>query len=82
MFLFHTNCCAGQYHFLLCIQSIPGVEESAELSSSELASSRFFGDQKVSIPALLAVLCHKATRMNDDYLPPGCLSQEEHTEVV
>ncbi|KAE8286044.1 Sperm flagellar protein 2 Protein KPL2 [Larimichthys crocea] len=64
------------------VKSIPGVEESAELSSSELVSSRFFGDQKVSIPALLAVLCHKATRMKDDYLPPGCLSQEEHTEYL
>ncbi|TMS17707.1 Sperm flagellar protein 2 [Larimichthys crocea] len=64
------------------VKSIPGIEESAELSSSELASSRFFEDQKVSIPALLAVLCHKATRMKDDYLPPGCLSQEEHTENI
>lgn len=93
MFLFHTNYCAGQYHFVLCIQSMPSIEEATELSSSELdgeykeeeapsTSSSFLGDQKVSISALLAVLCHKVTKMKDDYLPPGCLSREEHTEVV
>ncbi|KAE8291851.1 UDP-glucuronosyltransferase 3A1 [Larimichthys crocea] len=69
----------------------PCQEEATELSSSELdgeykeeeapsTSSSFLGDQKVSISALLAVLCHKVTKMKDDYLPPGCLSREEHTE--
>lgn len=95
MFLFSTNYCTstGKYHCVLCIQSMPSIEESTELSSSELdgeyreaetpcASSSLWGEQKVSIPALLAVICHKVTKMKDDKpLPPGCLSQEEHTEV-
>ncbi|TKS78280.1 Sperm flagellar protein 2 [Collichthys lucidus] len=75
------------------VKSMPSIEEATELSSSELdgeykeeeapsTSSSFLGDQKVSISALLAVLCHKVTKMKDDYLPPGCLSREELTEVV
>ncbi|TKS78293.1 Sperm flagellar protein 2 [Collichthys lucidus] len=75
------------------VKSMPSIEEATELGSSELdgeykeeeapsTSSSFLGDQKVSISALLAVLCHKVTKMKDDYLPPGCLSREELTEVV
>ncbi|KAI3372718.1 hypothetical protein L3Q82_023179 [Scortum barcoo] len=72
--------------------SMPSIEEAAELSSSDLdgeqreeetpcASSSFLGEQGVSIPALLAVICHKITRIKDNNpLPSDCLSQEEHTE--
>ncbi|XP_029296259.1 sperm flagellar protein 2 isoform X2 [Cottoperca gobio] len=70
------------------VKSMPSIEEAAEFISSEpngdykegetpLASSSLLGEQEVSISALLAVICHqKATNP----LPPGCLSQEEHTE--
>lgn len=79
--------------FLFCIQSMPSIEEATELSSSGLdeeykevdtpcVSSTSLGEQEVSIPALLAVINHKVPQMrNDSSLPPGCLSQEEHTEV-
>lgn len=72
---------------------MPRIEEVPELSSSALdgeyqkvetpcASSTSFREQEVSIPALLAVICHKVTKMKDaSSLPSGCLSQEEHTEV-
>ncbi|XP_049907303.1 sperm flagellar protein 2 isoform X2 [Epinephelus moara] len=75
------------------VKSMPSIDEAAELSSSELdgdhkeeetqcASSTSLGEQEVSIPALLAVICHKVTKMKDDsLLPPGCFrSQEEHNE--
>ncbi|XP_033476469.2 sperm flagellar protein 2 [Epinephelus lanceolatus] len=75
------------------VKSMPSIDEAAELSSSELdgdhkeeetqcASSTSLGEQEVSIPALLAVICHKVTKMKDDsLLPPGCSrSQEEHNE--
>lgn len=77
----------------MCIQSMPSIEEGTELSSTELdgvykgeetlcVSSSLLGEQEVSIPALLAVICHKVTKMKDtNLLPSGCLSQEEHTEV-
>ncbi|XP_044053847.1 sperm flagellar protein 2 isoform X2 [Siniperca chuatsi] len=77
---------------VLCMQSMPSIEEATELSSSELdgeckeeetlcASSSLLGEQKVSIPALLAVICHKFNKIKHDIpLPPDCLSQEEHTE--
>uniref|UniRef100_A0A3B4YRE5 Sperm flagellar 2 n=1 Tax=Seriola lalandi dorsalis TaxID=1841481 RepID=A0A3B4YRE5_SERLL len=74
------------------VRSMPIIEEATELSSSELdgeckeeetscpSSSSLVG-QEVSIPALLEVICHKITKMKDgNPLPPGCLSQEEHTE--
>lgn len=78
---------------LLCLQSMPSLEEASEFSSSELdgeykeqdtpcPSSNSFGEQQVSIPAVLAVICHRLTKMRDDSpLPPGCMSQQEHTEV-
>ncbi|XP_038559482.1 LOW QUALITY PROTEIN: sperm flagellar protein 2 [Micropterus salmoides] len=72
------------------VESMPSIEEATDLSSSEgkykeeetpYASSGSEGEQKVSIAALLAVICHKVTKMKDDIpLPPGCLSPEEHTE--
>ncbi|XP_042344383.1 sperm flagellar protein 2 [Plectropomus leopardus] len=76
------------------VKSMPSIEEAAELSSSELdgdykeeetlcASSSSMLEQHVSIPALLAVICHKVTKMKDDSLvTPGCLSQEEHAEQL
>lgn len=96
MFVFDTNYCilTEQYLYVLCVQSMPSIDEAAELSSSELdgdhkeeetqcISSTSLGEQEVSIPALLAVICHKVTKMKDDsLLPPGCSrSQEEHNEV-
>ncbi|CAK6950682.1 sperm flagellar protein 2 [Scomber scombrus] len=74
------------------VKSMPSIEEASEFSSSELdgeykeqdtpcPSSNFFGEQQVSIPAVLAVICHRLTKMKDDSpLPPGCMSQQEHTE--
>ncbi|XP_050931257.1 sperm flagellar protein 2 [Lates calcarifer] len=76
------------------VKSMPSIEEAAELSSTELdgeckeeetlcASSSSLAEQGVSIPALLAVICHKITKMKDrSPLPPGCLSQEEHTQYL
>ncbi|XP_032371507.1 sperm flagellar protein 2 isoform X2 [Etheostoma spectabile] len=76
------------------VKSMPSIEEATALSSSELdgdykeeetpcASSSSLGEQIVSIPALLAVICHKVAKMKDNkHLPPGCLSQEEHTEQL
>ncbi|XP_074493462.1 sperm flagellar protein 2 isoform X1 [Sebastes fasciatus] len=70
------------------VKSMPSIDEATELSSSELdgdykeeetpcASSGSLGEPEVSIPALLAVICHKVNP-----LPLGCLSQEEHTEQL
>ncbi|XP_030271688.1 sperm flagellar protein 2 isoform X2 [Sparus aurata] len=76
------------------VKSMPSIEEASELSTSELdgeykeeetlcASSSSLGEQDVSIPALLTIICHKVTKMKDyKILPEGCLSQEEHTELV
>lgn len=95
MIVFGKNFCtsAGHYHYVLCSQSMPSIEEATELSSSEIdgdykeketlcASGSSLGEKEVSIPALLAVICHKVTKMKDhNSLPPGCLSQQEHTQV-
>ena len=95
VFVFSIYCCpsTGQYHYVLCIQSVPSIEEAKVLSSSELngvckeeetlfASSSSLLEQEVSIPALIAVICHKVTKMEDgNPLPSGFLSQEEQTEV-
>ncbi|XP_008292289.1 sperm flagellar protein 2 [Stegastes partitus] len=76
------------------VKSMPRMEEATELTSSELdgdykeeeplcASSSLFGEQGVSISALLAVICHKITEQKDDSpRPPGCLSREELTESL
>ncbi|XP_070819976.1 sperm flagellar protein 2 [Chaetodon trifascialis] len=66
------------------VKSMPSIEETTELSSTEetpCVSSSSLGEQDVSIHALLAVICHKVTKIKDDnLLPSSCLSQEEHTE--
>uniref|UniRef100_A0A3B4THJ8 Sperm flagellar 2 n=1 Tax=Seriola dumerili TaxID=41447 RepID=A0A3B4THJ8_SERDU len=70
------------------VRSMPSIEEATELSSSELDGECKeeetpcpSSSSLVSIPALLEVICHKITKMKDgNPLPPGCLSQEEHTE--
>lgn len=71
---------------------MPGMEEASELSLSELngecketpcPSSSSLVEQEVSIPALLAVIRHKVTKMKDGkQLPPGCPSKKEHTQVL
>lgn len=70
---------------------MPSIEEATEFSSSvldgeykdeECASSSSMEEQKVSIPALLTVICHKITNFKDDApLPPGCMSRDENQEV-
>lgn len=74
--------------YALYTQSMPSIEEATELDEDyreaecALASSSLLGEQEVSIPALLAVISHKVTKIKDViHLPPDCLSQEEHTEV-
>ncbi|KAM9858603.1 sperm flagellar protein 2 [Aulostomus maculatus] len=72
------------------VKSMHSIEEATEFSSTDLddeyqgeecESSSLLGEQGVSIPALLSVICHKITRIKDDIpLPPGCMSQEETTE--
>ncbi|KAM9360630.1 sperm flagellar protein 2 [Symphorus nematophorus] len=74
------------------VKSMPSIAEATECSSPEqdgeykaeetlCASNSSLGEQEVSIPALLAVICHKINKIKDNIpLPPGCLSQEEHNE--
>ncbi|XP_047185286.1 sperm flagellar protein 2 isoform X2 [Scophthalmus maximus] len=72
------------------VKSMPSMEEASELSLSELngecketpcPSSSSLVEQEVSIPALLAVIRHKVTKMKDGkQLPPGCPSKKEHTQ--
>uniref|UniRef100_A0A3P8PNK1 Calponin-homology (CH) domain-containing protein n=1 Tax=Astatotilapia calliptera TaxID=8154 RepID=A0A3P8PNK1_ASTCA len=67
------------------------LKENADLSSSELdykeegalsASSILEDEQEVSIPALLSVICHKITKMEDkSHVPSGSPNQKEHTAV-
>ncbi|XP_017267645.1 sperm flagellar protein 2 isoform X2 [Kryptolebias marmoratus] len=72
----------------LLVKSMPSLEEASLdfngdclEEDSLFVSSCFFRDQEVSIPALLNVICHKVVKMKDNTpLPPGCLSQEEHTQ--
>ncbi|XP_033973576.1 sperm flagellar protein 2 [Trematomus bernacchii] len=71
------------------VKSMPNIEEATELDEDykeaecALASSSLLGEQEVSIPALLAVIFHKVTKIKDViHLPPDCLSQEEHTEQL
>ncbi|XP_069563848.1 sperm flagellar protein 2 [Brachyistius frenatus] len=76
------------------VKSLPSIGEATELSLSEMTgdyveeetlceSRSSFEEQEVSIPALLAIISHKVTKMKDiSSLPPGCLSQEEHTEYL
>ncbi|XP_056275444.1 LOW QUALITY PROTEIN: sperm flagellar protein 2-like [Pseudoliparis swirei] len=71
------------------VKSMPRIEEAAELSSSTLDGADQDGDAlcsgewEVSVPALLAVTCHKVAQLRDGSpLPPGCLSREERTEQL
>ncbi|KAM7019131.1 sperm flagellar protein 2 [Tautogolabrus adspersus] len=77
------------------VKSMPSIEEATELSSSDLEgetkeeeahlcpSSSWSGEQGVPISALLAVICHKVTKMKDENpLPPGCLSQQYIEQLV
>ncbi|XP_028269778.1 sperm flagellar protein 2 [Parambassis ranga] len=72
------------------VKSMPRIVEALELTSTELdgayeeeetPSDSSSGGQGVTIPALLAVICHETSKMKDNcLLPPGCPSQEENTE--
>lgn len=79
------------YYHCAVSKSMPRIEEALELTSTELdgaykeeetPSESSSGGQEVTIPALLAVICHKTSKMKDNcLLPPGCPSQEENAEV-
>lgn len=64
-------------------------EEAAKPSTSrthgknkEAGSRGSLGEQEVSIPALLDVICHRVTKIKESSpLPLGCWSRDEHTEV-
>lgn len=73
---------------------MPSIDEATELCSSDLdqnnreaailcESSTSHEDPEVSIPALLAVVCHKVTKITDEIsLPSDGPSQEEYNEVL
>lgn len=72
---------------------MPSIDEATELCSSELEqnnreaailceSSTSLGEPEVSIPALLAVICHKAEIKDEITLPSDCPSKEEYSEVL
>lgn len=73
---------------------MPSIDEATELCSLELdqhkseatapcESSTSLGDPQVSIAALLAVTCHKVTKIQEELpLPSDCLSQEEYSQVL
>lgn len=72
---------------------MPSIDEATEPGSPELDqkkreaallcdSSASLEEPEVSIPALLAVICHKVTKIIDDIsLPSDGPSQEEYNEV-
>ncbi|TWW60641.1 Sperm flagellar protein 2 [Takifugu flavidus] len=74
------------------VKSLPSIDEATELCSSDLDqnyreaailcdSSSSLEEPEVSIPALLAVVCHKVTKITDDIsLPSDGPSQEEYNE--
>lgn len=73
---------------------MPSIDEARELCSSDLdqnnreaailcESSTSLEEPEVSIPALLAVVCHKVTKITDDIsLQSDGPSQEEYNEVL
>lgn len=73
---------------------MPSIDEATKLCSSELDqnnseadilcdSSTSVEEPKVSIPALLAVICHKLMKIKDEIsLPADCLSQEDYSQVL
>ncbi|RVE68015.1 hypothetical protein OJAV_G00087500 [Oryzias javanicus] len=70
------------------IMSMPSIEEDTKLTSLEAdgnysSLSASFGDEKVSISALLNVLCCKGAKMTDNApLHTDLLCQEEHREPL
>uniref|UniRef100_UPI0037E8F8BE sperm flagellar protein 2 n=1 Tax=Semicossyphus pulcher TaxID=241346 RepID=UPI0037E8F8BE len=72
------------------VKSMPSIGEATELNEEYkeeetqlCASSSSLGDGGVSVSALLAVICHKVTKMKIGCpLPPGCVSQQEYTEQL
>lgn len=71
---------------------MPSIDEAAELcldldqnnkdAETLCESSTSLGESEVSIPSLLAVICHKVTRIKDEIsLPSDCPSQEEYSQV-
>lgn len=72
---------------------MPSIDEATELCSSDVDQnnqaailcepSTSLEEPEVSIPALLAVVCHKVTKITDDVsLPSDGPSQEEYNEVL
>lgn len=73
---------------------MPSIDEATELCPSELDQSNreaailselstSLEEPEVSIPALLAVVCHKVAKIIDDMsLPSDGPSQEEYNEVL
>ncbi|KAF3695618.1 Sperm flagellar protein 2 Protein KPL2 [Channa argus] len=72
------------------VKSMPSIEAAAELSFSEIdmeykkeealcTSGSSSAEPEVSIPALFAVICHKATKRN--LLPPGSLSEQHLVHI-
>lgn len=73
---------------------MPRIDEATELCSSELdqdkteaeilyESSTSLEEPEVSIPALLAVICHKSMKIKDEIsLPADCPGQEDYSQVL
>lgn len=73
---------------------MPSIDEATELCFSKLGennseaevlceSNTSLVEPKVSIPALLAVICHRIMKIKDEIsLPADCPSQEDYREVL
>lgn len=73
---------------------MPSIDEATELCSSELdqndreaeilcESRTSLEEPEASIPALLAVICHKFLKIKDEIsLPADCPSQEDYSQVL
>lgn len=80
--------------FHLILQSTPSIDETTELGPSELdqsnseaetlcESSTSLEEPEVSVPTLLAVICHRIMKIKDEIsLPEDCLRQEDYSEVL
>ncbi|XP_058493241.1 sperm flagellar protein 2 isoform X1 [Solea solea] len=67
------------------VKSMSSIKDDTELSRSQSVgvSEDILEGQRVSMPALLAVICHKITKTKDNKVrPPGCPSEKEHTEKL
>lgn len=61
---------------------LEGEHTEGDGEETACGSSGLLGEQGVSIPALLDVICRKGTKMEGyNCLAQGCNSREEHTEV-